>query len=179
MQVLGGRLLLRRHDVVATCLTTAHARTLSGLATIFAVGAPHLAMVDPCPDAAAALFTRHRPTLVETFPIVFAHWEQLAEHPDQPLARVRIFLSTFDAAHPRTVRRLLGASRRRLPVYARAYAQSELGAIAISFRTRHAATGSDARDVDWPALALTRVRLVDPARADPRPRSQLVRRLPR
>lgn len=162
IQVLGGRLVLRSSDVIATCLTTAHARTLSGLATIAAVGAPHLAMVDPDPVKAAALFSRYRPTLIETFPNVFVHWEHLAEHPDQPLANVRIFLSTFDAAHPRTIRRLLTASRRRLPVYAQAYAQSELGAIAIGFRARPRAIRGDARDVGWPALALTRVQLVDP-----------------
>lgn len=162
IQVLGGRALLRRHDVIATCLTTAHARTLSGLATIAAVGAPHLAMVDPDPASAARLLTRHRPTLVETFPNVFLAWERLAEHPGQPLANVRIFLSTFDAAHPRTIRRLLTASHRRFPIYAQAYAQSETGAIALSFRGRRVGVRGDARTVGWPALALSRVRLIDP-----------------
>lgn len=74
VQVLGGRLLLRSHDVVATCLTTAHARTLSGPFTVAAVGAPHLAMVDPDPVAAATLLARYRPTLLETFPNVFLRW---------------------------------------------------------------------------------------------------------
>lgn len=122
-------------------------------------------MVDPEPKRAARLFARHRPSLIETFPNVFLRWEELAEHPDHPLANVRVFLSTFDAAHPRTIRRLLSASRRRFPVYAQAYAQSELGAIAIGFRTRGrtASPRGDARDVGRPALALTRVRLVDPA----------------
>ncbi|OZM76362.1 class I adenylate-forming enzyme family protein [Pseudonocardia sp. MH-G8] len=163
VQVMGGRLLLRPHDVVATCLTTAHARTLSGPFTVAAVGAPHLAMVDPDPAAAAALLARYRPTLLETFPNVFLHWEQLAEHPDRPLANVRIFLSTFDAAHPRTIRRMLAASRRRLPIYAQAYAQSELGAISVGFRARRRGAGRDTRDVGWPGIALTQVRLVDPA----------------
>lgn len=157
IQVLGGRLLLRRHDVIATCLTTAHARTLTGLGAIAAVGAPRLAMVDPDPAAAAVLFTRYRPSLIETFPNVFLRWEHLADRPHGPLANVRIFLSTFDAAHPRTIRRLLAGSERRLPVYAQAYAQSEVGAIAIGFRTRHAAGPTDdARHVGWPALALSR-----------------------
>ena len=162
VQVLGGRLLLRSHDVVATCLTTAHARTLSGPFAIAAVGSPHLAMVDPDPAAAASLFARYRPSLVETFPNVFLRWEQLADHPDRPLANVRIFLSTFDAAHPRTIRRLLGASRRRLPLYAQAYAQSELGAITVGFRTRRETADGDARDVGWPGVALTRLRVIDP-----------------
>lgn len=162
-QVLGGRLLLRSHDVVATCLTTAHARSLSGPFTIAAVGAAHLAMVDPDPTAAARLLARYRPTLLETFPNVFLRWEPLVDHPDRPLANVRIFLSTFDAAHPRTIRRLLGASRRRLPLYAQAYAQSELGAISVGVRTRRQAVARDARDVGWPGIALTRVRVIDPA----------------
>jgi acyl-coenzyme A synthetase/AMP-(fatty) acid ligase len=163
VQVLGGRLLLRSHDVVATCLTTAHARALSGPFTIAAVGAAHLAMVDPDPAAAASLLARHRPALLETFPNVFQRWEQLADHPDRPLAHVRIFLSTFDAAHPRTIRRMLGASRRRFPLYAQAYAQSELGAMAVGFRTRRQARAGDAREVGWPGLALTGVRVIDSA----------------
>jgi len=161
IQVLGGRLLLRRHDVIATCLTTADARTLTGLGAIAAVGAPHLAMVDPDPAAPGVLFTRYRSSLIETFPNVFLRWEHLADHPQAPLANVRIFLSTF-GAHPRTIRRLFAGSERRLPVYAQAYAQSEVGAITIGFRTRHAAGPTDdARHVGWPALALSRARLLD------------------
>jgi acyl-coenzyme A synthetase/AMP-(fatty) acid ligase len=161
VQVLGGRLLLGRRDVIATCLTTAHARSLSGLATIAALGLPHLAMVDPDPASAATLMARRRPTLIETFPNVFARWEGLAKHPDAPLANARIFLSTFDAAHPRTIRMMLTSSRRRLPVYAQAYAQSETGAIALSFRVSRRQVGN-ARLVGWPALAFNRVRIVDP-----------------
>lgn len=161
VQMLGGRLLLGANDVIATCLTTAHARTLSGLPTIAAVGAPHLAMVDPDPANAGALLGRHRPTLIETFPNVFLRWEELADDPRAPLGNVRVFLSTFDAAHPRTIRRLLQASRRRLPLYAQAYAQSEVGAIAVGFRTRHGVARGDARNVGWPGLALAGVRIVD------------------
>ncbi|SDY83214.1 AMP-binding enzyme [Modestobacter sp. DSM 44400] len=166
MQVLGGRLLLGRREVLATCLTTAHARTLSGLATIAALGVPHLALVDPDPASAATLLARHRPTLIETFPNVFTRWEVLAEDPTGPLANVRIFLSTFDAAHPRTIHTMLRASSRRLPVYAQAYAQSETGAIALSFRLSQRRRG-DARHVGWPALAFNRIRLVNPDTGTP------------
>ena len=161
VQVIGGRILLGHRDVIATCLTSAHARTLSGLATMAAVGAPHLAMVDPDPASAAPLLSRYRPSLIETFPNVFLRWEPLADDPAGPLSNVRIFLSTFDAAHPRTIRTMLGASQRRLPLYAQAYAQSELGAIALSFRTRRTRM-RDARDVGLPALAFARVRVTDP-----------------
>ena len=160
VQVVGGRILLSHRDVIATCLTSAHARTLSGLATMAAVGAPHLAMVNPDPASAAPLLSRHRPSLIETFPNVFLRWEPLADDPATPFSNVRIFLSTFDAAHPRTIRTMLHASRRRLPLYAQAYAQSELGAISLSFRTRRTRE-RDARDVGLPALALARVRVVD------------------
>ena len=161
VQVLGGRLLLGRREVIATCLTTAHARTLSGLATIAALGVPHLALVDPAPEAAAVLLARHRPTLIETFPNVFQRWEALADDSRQPLANVRVFVSTFDAAHPRTVQRLLSASHRRVPVHAQAYAQSETGAIALSFRLSRRRPAVDARNVGWASLAFNRVRLVD------------------
>jgi acyl-coenzyme A synthetase/AMP-(fatty) acid ligase len=162
IQVLLGRALLGRTDVVATCLTTAHARMLSALPALAAVGAPHLAMVDPDTSSAAGLLARHRPTLLETFPNVFVRWEPLADDPRRPLGNVRIFLSTFDAAHPSTIRRLLTASRRRMPLYVQAYAQSEVGAIAVGVRARPRAARGDARDVGWPALALARVRIVDP-----------------
>ncbi len=162
VQVVGGRLLLGRRDVIATCLTSAHARTLSGLATMAAVGAPHLAMVNPDPASAGPLMSRYRPSLIETFPNVFLRWEPLADDPTGPFSNVRIFLSTFDAAHPRTIRTMLRASRRRIPLYAQAYAQSELGAISLSFRTRRTRE-RDARDVGLPALALARVRVSDPA----------------
>ena len=161
VQVVGGRILLGSRDVIATCLTSAHARTLSGLATMAAVGAPHLAMVDPDPASAGPLLSRYRPSLIETFPNVFLRWEALADDPAGPLSNVRIFLSTFDAAHPRTIRTMLAASHRRLPLYAQAYAQSELGAIALSFRTRRMRM-RDARDVGLPALAFARLRVTDP-----------------
>jgi acyl-coenzyme A synthetase/AMP-(fatty) acid ligase len=163
VQVVGGRILLSQRDVIATCLTSAHARTLSGLATMAAVGAPHLAMVNPDPASAGPLMSQHQPSLIETFPNVFLRWEPLADEPAGPFSNVRIFLSTFDAAHPRTIRTMLSASRRRLPLYAQAYAQSELGAIALSFRTRRTrrTRERDARVVGLPALALARVRVVD------------------
>lgn len=157
IQVLGGRLLLRRHDVIAAGLTTADARTLTGLGAIAAVGAPHLAKVDPDRAAPGVLLTRNRPSLIETFPNVFLRWGNLADHPQAPRANVRILLSTF-GADPRTIRRLLAGSERRLPVYA----QSEVGAITIGFRSRHAAGPTDdARHVGWPGLALSRARLFD------------------
>lgn len=127
-----------------------------------AVGASHLALVNPDPASAGPLLARRRPTLVETFPNVFLRWEQLADDPAGPLHNVRIFLSTFDAAHPRAIRTMLAASHRRFPIYAQAYAQSELGAIALSFRSQRTVE-SDARDVGLPALALSRVRVHDPA----------------
>jgi len=120
-------------------------------------------MIDPDPDpGAAVLFTRYRRSLIETFPSVFLRWEHLADHPHGPLANVRLLSSTFDAAHPRTTRRLLTGSERRLPAYAQAYAQTEVGATTIGFRTRHAAGPTDdARHVNRQALALSRARLLD------------------
>ena len=172
MQVLVGRALLSRTDVIATCLTTAHARVLSGLPALAAVGAPHLAMVDPDAASAARLLARHRPTVLETFPNVFVRWEHLADDQRRPLGNVRIFLSTFDAAHPRTIRRLLSASDRRMPLYVQGYAQSEVGAIAVGVRARTRTAGGDARDVGWPALALARARIVDPQTGRRVPRGQ-------
>lgn len=173
MQVIAGRLLMGRRDVVATCLTTAHARALSGWPALLAVGCAHLAMVDPDPRSAGALLAQRPPTLVETFPNVFIRWEHLADDARGPLANVRIFLSTFDAAHPRTIQRLLAASRRRLPLYIQAYAQSEVGGATISVRRRRRGPPGDARDVGWAVPGLSRVRIVDPASGERRRRGEV------
>lgn len=174
MQIIAGRLLLGRGDTVATCLSmaTAHARTLSGWPALLSAGCRHIAMVDPDPRAAADILSRHRPTLLETYPNVFIHWEQLADDPREPLRDVRTFVSTFDAAHPRTIQRLLSASRRRFPIYLQAYAQSEVGGATLSIRRRRRQPRTDARDVGWAVPRLSRVRIVDPATGSRQRRGQ-------
>jgi hypothetical protein len=78
-------------------------------------------MADSGPARAADLFARVRPGILEAHPNSFMSWEDLADDPRGPLANVTLFSSTFDAIHPRTVHRLLHASKRRLPLWGQLY----------------------------------------------------------
>ncbi len=114
------------------------------------------------------MFADFRPGAIETHPNTFINWEVLAEDEDQPLANVRYFISTFDAIHPRTVRRLLSASRRRMPIYLQGYGQTETGPVTIRPYTLRSAHRADGRCVGYPIPGLTRIR-IDGTRAAPSP----------
>jgi acyl-coenzyme A synthetase/AMP-(fatty) acid ligase len=90
-----------------------------------------LAVSDPSLDNVKELLLRHRPSSVETHPNVFIQWETLAADPDRPLAGVERFISTFDAIHPRTVRRLVAGSDHPGVHYLQAYGQTESGPICL------------------------------------------------
>ncbi|RBL86798.1 long-chain acyl-CoA synthetase, partial [Streptomyces cavourensis] len=80
--------------------------------------------------------------------------------PRGPLSNVKYFSSTFDAIHPRTVHTLLGASRRKLPLFAQAYGQSEVGPIAARTYSRKRGAEADGRCVGSPFHGMTNVRVV-------------------
>ena len=84
----------------------------------------------------------------------------LADDPREPFAGVKYFSSTFDAIHPRTIDRLLAASRRRFPVFAQLYGQSETGPIVARSYTRRRPEDSDGRCVGIPLPGMTDVRVV-------------------
>jgi hypothetical protein len=67
-------------------------------------------------DEAAKFFVKNRPGLIEALPNSFMAWEGLTDDPRKPFASVKYFSSTFDAIHPRTIRRLLESSERRAAV---------------------------------------------------------------
>ena len=93
----------------------------------------------------APVLRDHRPTIVEAFPNTFQAWEQDALRNPDIFALVRMFITTFDAVHPRTIETFLGLSRHRLPVWGHGWAQSETGPIAFSLHTRGSITGGPAR----------------------------------
>lgn len=163
VQLIAHKVFLTRRDVFATCPTAIHARVLSGWHALLAVGCGHLALFEPDPVTTAKFLKRYRPTVVDTFPNVYIQWEQFANDADGPLSNVRFFISTFDAVHPRTIQRLLRASKRRFPLWVQGYAQSEVGlaTLSVRWRRRKVAPTSDARDVGWAVPGLTRVRITD------------------
>ncbi|WP_020665965.1 class I adenylate-forming enzyme family protein [Amycolatopsis nigrescens] len=152
--------LVRRRETVAVHVSFVHSRLVTALAIALSRGFPLLVLADDEPERVAALFARLRPGVLEAHPNTFLRWERLAADPREPLANVKYFSSTFDAIHPRTVRTMLGATRRRAPVFAQLYGQSEVGPVVGRVFTRRRSPSADGRCVGFPFPGMTGVRVV-------------------
>jgi acyl-coenzyme A synthetase/AMP-(fatty) acid ligase len=150
-----------RGETAALHMSYVHSRFYHLLGVLLRFGSPLLVLVDPDPDKAGPLLAAHRPGIVETHPNTFVLWEDLADAPGAPLAHVRAYGSTFDAIHPRTVQRLLRASRRRGPWLMQLYGQSETGPVAFGWYTRRGANRANGRRVGTGIPGFTRIRVVD------------------
>lgn len=152
--------LVRTRRLVALHVSFVHSRLFTALAIALLRGFPLLVLENDDPDHVGELFARLRPGVLEAHPNTFMRWEELAADPRRPLAEVKYFSSTFDAIHPRTVHRLLRASRHRFPVFGQLYGQSEVGPIVGRIFTRHRALATDGRCVGVPFPGMTGVRVV-------------------
>ncbi|WP_079260379.1 class I adenylate-forming enzyme family protein [Streptomyces malaysiensis] len=156
----------RPGDVVASGISFAHNRNLSWTnGTLFRGPKKMVILSEPGLDNVARMLAAHPPTSLEACPNVFQYWEELADTRPELFAGVRRFISTFDAVHPRTVRKFLGASRVRLPLWAWGVGQSEIAGIAAGVATRSMVRpgrprAHDATNVGFPPLV--RVKVVDP-----------------
>ncbi|MER5429610.1 AMP-binding protein [Streptomyces sp. NPDC002588] len=151
-----------RGEVAALHMSFVHSRFYHLLGVLLHFGSPLLLITDPDPASVGPLLVRHRPGIVETHPNTFVLWEELADAPGAPLSRVKSYGSTFDAIHPRTVRRLLDASKRRTPWLIQLYGQSETGPVAFQWFTRRSAARADGRRVGTGIPGFTRVRVTGP-----------------
>jgi len=155
-------------ELNASCISFVHVRAMDTTMAALSRGTALIGVANPHDDEAVVrLFAKYRPTTVEAHPNTFLHWERLCDHPDEPFANVRIYFNSFDAAHPRTIRRLLGASRRTLPVWFQAYGQTEVQVISVRVETRRSARrlsarGTRSRSLGWPPPGV-RLRVADPA----------------
>ncbi|CCB78180.1 MULTISPECIES: class I adenylate-forming enzyme family protein [Streptomycetaceae] len=152
---------IRRKETAALCMSFVHSRFYHSLGVFLNYGNPLVVLVDPDPDVIAPIFNRTRPGLVETHPNNFIQWEDLADAPGAPLSSVRYYSSTFDAIHPRTIQRLLAASRRRRPLLVQLYGQSETGPISGAWYTEKSAAKNDGRDVGYVLPGFIKLRVVD------------------
>jgi acyl-coenzyme A synthetase/AMP-(fatty) acid ligase len=155
-----------RHELVASCISFVHVRGVITAMASWARGTAQLAIGTPDDETVLRLFPKYRPTAVEAHPNAFVSWEKLRDHPDEPFASIRIFFSTFDAAHPRTISRLLAASKRTLPLWFQAYGQTETQIVSVRFYTRGSAErllkrGTRSRSLGWPPPGV-HVRVADP-----------------
>ncbi|WSQ11373.1 AMP-binding protein [Streptomyces sp. NBC_01231] len=150
-----------RGETAALHMSFVHSRFYHLLGVLLHFGSPLVLITDPEPARVAPLLVRHRPGIVETHPNTFVLWEELADAPGAPLSRVKAYGSTFDAIHPRTVRRLLDASKRRTPWLVQLYGQSETGPVAFQWFTRRSVARADGRRVGIGIPGFTRVRVTD------------------
>ncbi|MFK4071117.1 AMP-binding protein [Streptomyces sp. NPDC029674] len=134
--VIQARILrtLSLRGYLAAAISPVHVRTLSGLLSALRLRLNVLLLASEEPDVVAGQLERWRPHYLETHPNTFVRWEELAD--TGVLSSVRLFLGTFDAMHPPTMERLLAGSRRRMPLFAEVYAQSELGPVAFRMKRR-------------------------------------------
>lgn len=154
------RPVLPRRETIAIHVSFVHSRLFTALAISLYRGFPIVVMVDSDPGRAADLFAQVKPGVLEAHPNSFMAWEDLADDPRGPLDNVTLFSSTFDAIHPRTVHRLLHASRRRLPLWGQLYGQSEIGPTVVRGYTRRRSPAADGRCVGMAFPGMTGVRVV-------------------
>jgi len=154
-------------DTVASAIAYNHARILSYTAGQITMAPRSVVVItDPSPENTVRMLTEHRPTLLEASPNIYLRWEELTETHPELFANVRLYAGTFDVIHPRTVRKFLAASRRRMPVWGQSWGQSEVGPICATMFTRRGVRArSDATAattvIGWPFPGLVRVRVVD------------------
>ncbi|WP_075660774.1 class I adenylate-forming enzyme family protein [Streptomyces acidiscabies] len=151
--------LMRKRGTVAIHTPFGHSRTFAAMSLCLLQGMPPLLVNNGTPDSVATFFAAQRPWLIEALPNTFLAWEELADDARRPFASVKYFSSTFDAIHPRTVRRLLHASTQRAQFF-QIYGQSEVGPAAGRPYFRRFAHRMDGRCVGYPLPGSAQVRLV-------------------
>ncbi|MEU3832954.1 class I adenylate-forming enzyme family protein [Streptomyces microflavus] len=152
--------LVGTHEPVAIHVSFVHSRMFTAMPISLLQGHPLIVLASDEPESVARLFAQVPPGLIEAHPNSFMRWEELADDPRAPLARVKYFSSTFDAIHPRTVHRLLGASRRKGSLFIQMYGQSEVGPIAGRAYSHKRGAEAEGRCVGSPFPGMTGVRVV-------------------
>ena len=152
--------LIRGRETIAMHVSFVHSRLITALAISLYRGFPILMLRDSDAAAVADLFAKLKPGILEAHPNSFMDWEALADDPRRPLSNVKLFSSTFDAIHPRTVHRLLRATDRRSPWFGQLYGQSEVGPVVFRGFSRRRELDDDGRCVGYPFPGFTDARVV-------------------
>ncbi|MFA1546936.1 class I adenylate-forming enzyme family protein [Actinomadura chokoriensis] len=164
----------RPDDVVAAAFSFAHGRALAWTAAVSALGPAKMVVITSADWAEARLpLDEHRPTIVEAQPSTFVRWRSRTR--SGAFDRVRLYISTFDAVHPPTVRTFLNATRHPRPIWLQGWGQSETGPLTFRFLTRRAMRAEHGRhpttrDLGRPVPGRTRLRVVDRDTLRPVPR---------
>jgi acyl-coenzyme A synthetase/AMP-(fatty) acid ligase len=158
-QAAAARLLIRQRETLALHVSFVHSRLITALAIALRRGFPLVIVRDPDPAGVADLFAATRPGIIEAHPNTLVQWEDLIGDPREPLAGVKYLSTTFDAIHPRTVTRLLRASRRDNPMHLQLYGQSEVGPTVGRVSTRRRSEHADWRCVGFSFPGMTAARV--------------------
>lgn len=169
----------RRDDTVTSSISFAHGRALAWTAGALWMFPEAISVItSPDWDEAGPALRLHRPTTLEAQPSTLVSWQRHLDEDGSEagecVRRVRLFVSTFDAVHPSTVREFLNASERRAPVWMQGWGQSETGPLTFRFFTRRSLSqrqGAEptTRDLGRPIPGRTRLRAVDPRTLRPLP----------
>jgi acyl-coenzyme A synthetase/AMP-(fatty) acid ligase len=158
-------LIHNQDELFASAISHVHVRAAITQMAAMTRGTPLLGIGRPDDDTVARLCARYRPTIIEAHPNAFVSWEQKTDAPGDPFASVRLFINTFDAIHPRTIKTLLGASKRSYPLWLQCYGMTETQVVSVRVYTKRAAERlsgrSDSRSVGWEVPGV-RVRIADP-----------------
>ncbi|WP_171169695.1 class I adenylate-forming enzyme family protein [Streptomyces sp. I05A-00742] len=152
--------VVHKREIIAIHVSFVHSRLFTALGISLLRGFPILMLADSDPAHVADVFARMRPGVIEAHPNSYMEWEELADDPRGPLSNVKLFSSTFDALHPRTVHRLLRATRRKGAIFGQLYGQSEVGPAVVRSYGRDRAPDADGRCVGMPFPGMTEVRVV-------------------
>lgn len=167
----------RPDDVVAAAFSFAHGRALAWTAAVSALGPAKMVVITSADwDEAGRPLEEHRPTILEAQPSTFVRWRSRAR--TEAFDRVRLYVSTFDAVHPPTMRAFLGVTRHPCPIWMQGWGQTETGPLTFRFFTRRALRarrGEDGgppttRDLGRPVPGRTRLRVLDRETLRPVPR---------
>jgi acyl-coenzyme A synthetase/AMP-(fatty) acid ligase len=153
-----GPKLMGIRETVGIHLAFSHWRSTTGAAGLLLAGWPAVVLSEDDPDAAGALFERHRPGVVESHPNTLIRWQELADR-GGAFDNVKLFSSTFDAAHYSVIERLVKSSRRRNAMYLQTYGQSETGPITMRPYPRRLLERADGRCVGHPVPLYSRFRI--------------------
>ncbi|WP_343243367.1 AMP-binding protein [Streptomyces sp. SID8499] len=170
------RIGVRRDDTLLNASSFAHGRTFCWTASTLCLAPAHLVVVTTQdPDLADPVLRAHPPTVVEALPASYVRFRPLTERLDNPFRDVRLFVSTYDAMHPPTIRAYLAASRRRSPLWMQGWGQTETGPLTFRFHRRGPGgtlPGPGTRNLGRPIPVKTRLRVVDPDTFRPLPRGR-------
>ncbi|MPZ65448.1 MAG: AMP-binding protein [Pseudonocardiaceae bacterium] len=155
-------------DTVATASSFTHGRTFCWTAVTYSLAPQSVVVVaDHDVDTAEELFRAHPPTVLEGLPATYIQWLPMSARDDNPFTDVRLYVGTYDAVHPTTVRTYLGASTRWGALWAQGWGQTELGPLTFRFFTRRSVAKTaerhpTTRNQGRPIPLKTRLRVVDP-----------------